>query len=975
MHHFVNNIIFRTFILSLLLSIFFSGTINATNDDLIIEIKTIPKESVSFSASWRAGAGDWELIGEDPFEEDDEDGKSESESKDGHLIFRNVREINYFYGKEENGGEEDGVRKIKFTPEEKDLISRIDWSNQNLVEIIPQDLMGLEKLYRLDLSNNALEEIPLRDDSDPEIKGIGDFEDLRRLYIHNNSFEEKIPEEIKYLENLIVLSLHNNFFEGEVPVKVGVLENLEELYLHNNKLESFPSINWEDDDGEEIEGDLSNLTILTLKNNLLEEIPEEIFKFENLYSLDLKNNKLESLFDIFNEESNNNEEEPEMKLDKLEYLNVAGNFLGCDDDYVLPRELGDLKSMLELKRHHRIRNWHPKRISIDLRYNCLTEIPDTIGNLTALDSLKLDNNRIRGFSFLDEDDEVVKSFEDDDTKEAIPTTVGELGRNDDHLEFTLFSMYNNELEGEIPSEFGDLESLQVLRLQNNKLDGKIPESLLGLDNLTVLNLENNKINMLPEEESGPAGEETIEPFGNVTAGNLKFLFLGRNKLTHIPEGFGANNLNFLFLEENKLGEKELFGEEINELPDNFGSNFSSLHELTLQKNELENLPDNFGNLNQLYFLDLGSNSFEIFPETENEEMIVTDLSNLRYLNMSRQSETSKKGKMEGEIPDEITDLINLRILLLNNNKLDSIPGENASWGAMNNLNYLYLQGNEIKNLPKELGEVSNLRRLYLNNNKIEREMPDELTELSNLERLYLQHNDKDGDGITGELPEVTDWSNLERLFLDNNDISGGIHDEFLNNLNSLEYFSIFKNELSGNISDAIGTEMNSVRWWDISENELTGAIPEEIKKISDLEIFDFNNNRIAGVPNEINEAANLISLLGFENNISNFPQGDDGDLSSLRNSLNHLDFHENQITDWPEGIEELNNLIYFSFGENSMSGEVSWEDWSSNFPEDALFLNNNNLDGKFTDGDLEKTADLIFFDVRNNNFGGSLSDI
>lgn len=899
-----------------------------------IEIKTTAKESVSFSAVWRAGGmAKWEFLGEEPLDED---------SEDEHLIFRATPKVDYFYGDET--GEE---KIILFTPIEDNLIRRIIWTGQSLTGTIPEKLEELKDFYRLNLSNNQLEgEIPTR---------IEDFTDLKRLYLDRNLFSGEIPEEIGELENLEVLSLSNNDFEGTIPLAIGKLEKLEKLYLHNNNFSEFENLT--EQDAEELTV-LKNLEFLTLKNNELQKIPREIIHFEDLYSLTLKNNQLAEIFEIFEEE----EDEYEMKMNKLEYLDLSDNLLGCEG-YELPHQLGDIEGLKELKSYHNYREWHPRRISIDLRYNCLSFIPESIGTLSALDSLRLDNNSLEGFTFLDENEEKQKSTQSQECKEAIPTTIKNLEDKDNKLKFTLLSLYNNRLTGTIPKEIGELEELVTLRLHNNKLEGNIPNELLDLNKLTTLNIENNQLDFASSED-----EDDEEVFEDANAKQLQWFFAGRNEIESIPNNLELPSIRFAYLEEN----------ELEELPEDFGRIFGGVSELTLYKNKLEELPDSFENVGtrgmvnigsggNLYYLDLGSNLFEEFPKE------ITELTNLRYLNLARQTtpdfeNDQFQGKMEKELPEEITGLAKLRVFLIQNNLLTALPEPEESgedWENMSKLVYFYVQNNQVENLPEKMGKLKSLERLYLNNNQIETEIPNELTQSESLERIYLQFNN-----LTGKLPENSDWQNLERFLADENTLSGGVHSDFVENLKSIKFFSVFKNNLDEEISDKISS-MTSLSWWDMALNELQGSLPAEIEDLQHLEVLDFNNNEIESVPDEINNARSLVCLYGFENQIEEFATSIE-DLINLRN----FDFHENSITtEFPDGTEDLRKLVYFSFGENGgLEGTVQWEDWETNLPEDMLFLNNNQLEGKVTSGMRQQIGGMTAFNIRDNHFEGSFSD-
>ncbi len=904
--------------ISLIFLIFFGliGIVNAQgNPDITISITTLTEEGISLSASWRTdGSADWHLLGEDPL-----DGSSYS-----HLVYKDTGRIDHFYG-------EAGPKEIELKPYHDDRIRRIIWPHQEITGTIPEGLTELEEFHRLDLSKNLLdEEIP---------DYVEDFDELRRLILDHNELTGEIPEEVEGLVEIEVFSLHDNELTGEIPKEIA-LPNLERLYLHNNEFIGFADIEG---------GDLSNLEILTLRNNELEYLPEELVDFESLYLLDLRNNLLLSLF---------GDVEDGINLNNLENINASQNLLGCDG-YELPQEIEELEGMTELQRHHTRETWHPRRLSIDLRYNCLPNIPETVGDLHAIDILRLDNNNITGFTFTDDGGSVQLSTGSSEYDEAIPPTIEGLAEEDDEIPFKILSLYNNKLEGSIPEEIGELEELKILRLQNNKLEEEIPEELLNLENLRFLNIENNLL-IMPEDNS-----EAVS--GSMD--KLYRLYAGRNEIVHLPDEFDADRLRFMHFEEN----------EMEDLPENFGDNFQSIQELTLYKNLLTELPESFENLSGgtldlfvgeedtgIYYLDLGTNLIEQFPE----EVVV--LEDLEYLNLSRQSgqanTTPIRGTMEGSIPEEIGNLTELEIFLIQNNELDRLPED--GWDGLANLIHFYAQSNLLENLPPNMGQLASLERLYLNNNLITDPIPDELTETGNLLRAYLQYNE-----ITGPLPQNSSWNQLERFLADDNEITGGIPDEFVGNLGSVVYFSIYRNELSGSIGEDIGN-MQSLRWWDMALNQgrnsdgLTGSIPQSVGNLTDLEMFDFNNNAITEVPDEINDLSSLRYIYGFENQISSFVDNI-GNLSNLIDFDFHTTDGNNSIPEFPEEAETLPNLRYFSLGENeTVSGEVNWEEWSGSFPQDMLFLNNNDLDGDLNDGLLEEANQMVSFNIRNNNFEG-----
>ena len=54
-------------------------------------------------------------------------------------------------------------------------------------------------------------------------------------------------------------------------------------------------------------------------------------------------------------------------------------------------------------------------------------------------------------------------------------------------------MDENNVNGEIPPEFSQLENLSILRLYMNQLRGEIPSSLYSLPNLLFVDFEENRL--------------------------------------------------------------------------------------------------------------------------------------------------------------------------------------------------------------------------------------------------------------------------------------------------------------------------------------------------------------------------------------------------------------------------------------------------------------------------------------------------
>ncbi|MBA0837752.1 hypothetical protein Goarm_009883 [Gossypium armourianum] len=99
--------------------------------------------------------------------------------------------------------------------------------------------------------------------------------------------------------------------------------------------------------------------------------------------------------------------------------------------------------------------------------NLSGNLSPTIGNLTNLQLVNLQNNNISG---------------------NIPSELGKLSK------LKTLDLSNNRFNGQIPGTLSHLKSLQYLRLNNNSLSGAIPSPLANMTQLTFLDLSFNNLN-------------------------------------------------------------------------------------------------------------------------------------------------------------------------------------------------------------------------------------------------------------------------------------------------------------------------------------------------------------------------------------------------------------------------------------------------------------------------------------------------
>ncbi len=261
---------------------------------------------------------------------------------------------------------------------------------------------------------------------------------------------------------------------------------------------------------------------------------------------------------------------------------------------------------------------------------------------------------------------------------------------------TALELDDNQLQGPIPAELGDLSFLQILNLEGNLLSGSIPGELGNLRRLRYLNFGENLLN-------GP-----------------------------IPEGaLALPALETLILHENRLS---------GSIPDVIGD-LSGLRYMNLFSNEFSgSIPAELGDLGSLKFLALSWNQLSgPIPDS------IGGLQRLGTLYLDR-------NRLSGSIPDSIGGLQRLGILFLDSNRLTGpIPD---SIGNLVRLRELRLHRNLLTgSIPAELGNLSTLDMLALNHNNLTGPIPRRLGVLDRLEWLYLS-----GNRLTGCIP--AGWVNL-----------------------------------------------------------------------------------------------------------------------------------------------------------------------------------------------------------------------
>ena len=172
----------------------------------------------------------------------------------------------------------------------------------------------------------------------------------------------------------------------------------------------------------------------------------------------------------------------------------------------------------------------------------------------------------------------------------------------------MLDLENNNLDGMIPPEFGNLSNLQSLLLAFNSLSGELPPELGNLSSLTSLDLRSNRLGgEIPPELGNLSNLESLSMWGNQLSGELP------------PELGSVSKLTWLDLDQNSLE---------GSIPPEL-SNLTSLEYLSLRRNRLSGrIPSELESLSNLHSLFLEGNRFNGCKPVGLREVSVNDLHKL-----------------------------------------------------------------------------------------------------------------------------------------------------------------------------------------------------------------------------------------------------------------------------------------------------------------------------------------------------------
>ncbi|CDP09856.1 unnamed protein product [Coffea canephora] len=372
----------------------------------------------------------------------------------------------------------------------------------------------------------------------------------------------------------------------------------------------------------------------------------------------------------------------------------------------------------------------------------------------------------------------------------------------------ILTFFGNKFTGNIPSEYGQIDTLWKINLSSNALAGSIPEFLGDLSNIRFLDLSKN----------GYSGDIPSALFKNCY--RTRFVSFSHNNLSGaIPVSIG----NCLSLEGLDFSYNSLSGglpSEICTIP--------RLAYLSLRGNVLSgSVQEQVSACGSLEVLDIGSNLF-----TGLAPFGALALANITNFNIS-------SNEFQGELPEIESCSERFEFLDVSGNNLDGkIPLSITKCSA---LKYLDLGFNRLTgSIPVEIANLKRLLVIRLANNSIDGTIPKEFGSIEWLQALDL-HN----LGISGEIPdEITNCRFLRELDVSGNSLRGSIPQN-LYNMSYLVILDLRSNQLNGSIPSTLG-KLSNLHSLDLSQNILSGQIPSSLGNLKNLTHFNVSYNNLSG---------------------------------------------------------------------------------------------------------------------------------
>ncbi|OIV90190.1 hypothetical protein TanjilG_01386 [Lupinus angustifolius] len=531
--------------------------------------------------------------------------------------------------------------------------------------------------------------------------------------------------------------------------------------------------------------------------------------------------------------------------------------------------------------------------------------------MSSLECLLLSNNKLQG--------SIPKSFQSLCQLITLDLSYNKLsGQFSDYMQHLCseghdiinLKLSDNQLNGTLPYNIGQLSKLQSLSIHSNKFSGIINEShFSNLSNLRYLYVDKNPLSFNLSSNWIPPFQLSVLSASSCNLGpkfplwlkhqwKLMLLQISNNGISnYFPEWFWdlTPGLAYLNVSHNKLS---------GALPKSIPSMKPRISEITwdFSFNNLSGPLPSFPP--QITLLSVSNNMFS----GSISSLCGSSYQNLAYLDLSNNS-------LSGRLLDYWGQFQNLQVLnLATNNFFGRIPD---SFGTLQSIETIHLNNNNFTGEFPSLANCSNLKLMDFGDNNIEGAIPTWVGEnLHQMIILRLRSNK-----FQGSIPKsLCNLSHVQVLDLSNNNIIGNIP-QCLDHVTALSNTTFSREPISYETHGYIGFEdYNFGSFSDKAILAWKGENREYGKNLRFLTAIDLSCNQLNGqIPQSMTILIALASLNLSSNNLTGFIPNNIGHMEMLES----LDLSKNYLSGTiPESLSNLSFLSYLQLSFNSLSGKI-----------------------------------------------------
>ncbi|EGG07364.1 uncharacterized protein MELLADRAFT_22293, partial [Melampsora larici-populina 98AG31] len=469
------------------------------------------------------------------------------------------------------------------------------------VKRVHPSIRQCHSLSRLDLSNNRIVDL--------EHARLDDLTDLMALKVHNNRLWN-LPDYFKTFKSLRLLNLSNNKFES-LPLIICEIESLVDLDISFNMITVLPF---------EI-GQLKNLERFVILANPISTIPSTFVGLRQLREIDCRRCMLGDIA-IFSE------------LPKLKKLLCENNGVTILDGAF--NSLTELNASHNSITRLLLVGTGSTLVSLNVSHAKISSLgQEFFDALVSCESLNMDNNQIKSFSDSFNQLTNLRNFSMKNNQlTSLPESIGQLQR------LHTLDLANNNLSA-LPKTIWNCSQLIVLNASSNLIEEfpmpPLAESLTQEEmkrKASIPSMKTNNVATAAGTGSGGGGgssggighsnsSQSVSRSLPPLSKSLQELFLGDNGLgdnvfspISLLSELRVLNLSFNDLYEvpsltlskcESLEELYLSGNSLTSLPGEDFENLIGLKTLFVNGNKLQTLPAELGKLKHLESLDVSSN--------------------------------------------------------------------------------------------------------------------------------------------------------------------------------------------------------------------------------------------------------------------------------------------------------------------------------------------------------------------------------